>query len=356
MPKEPTTAKKHQAEQGPFASRDATHKVVPSPRGGKQRASRSQNQASKRSKRKSHLQKSTNFRSKEAIDLTGDNSDAPVARSQRANVKPQHQLTTKKKRTRSDQHLTNQPSTPTLTSPSLASGDTIHSISGMATLDQTVSPPDRAAKRARCEDGINMERDVTIPSVEHYNMVPPQTSFLDLTSATALDDHGTKHNCVQDRVHSPDVKTTQAYHQLEANPTKSTPKESVTAKTSPPPNSNEGVTLVQSMPNRTDCKVMPKPEQKAKVETHPTQQNSKSLPTLMEKINSAREFSVALGIAERDAYQQLMTYDWDVDQAVLAYLSGAARMKAEDADAIAANADNVDLNSKTSDRNINQCG
>jgi hypothetical protein len=44
-------------------------------------------------------------------------------------------------------------------------------------------------------------------------------------------------------------------------------------------------------------------------------------PALAEKIMLAREFGNVLDVPEREAYQALMAHHWDVDEAVLAYMS-----------------------------------
>lgn len=323
MPMGPTTPKMQQPDQTSLASNDASHMLSRKARGGKPRASRRQNQAPKESiKSKNRLAGSIYSKPKESIDLTGDDSDtdAPKAHTKLADIKAQQQATTKSKRRRDHQHPSDQPSTPALTPTSLSSQGPVY---GMATSDQSMSSPDRPSKRARCEDVIDTDRDVTIPRINHYHMAAPEPSVIPLRATRAIGNLTTQLNVIPTKVPSPVVNTNDAYHEPEAIPPK--PKQAedtVPMETTPPPNLSETVAPSQSACNRTETKVMPKPENRVKIENDQTQQKSISTPTLTEKISLAREFSASLGVAERDAYQQLMNYDWVTDHAVLAYLSG----------------------------------
>lgn len=333
MPKAPTTPKKENIEQAPHAPKNSTSKSSSKQRTSKPHVSQSQNRQAKKNslKRKQCLDSSILNARKQAIDLTGDDSDAPAPVEDSSSAKSQ-QKPIKKPTSKRIQHSPIPNSLPILISGFPNSQDMIDDKPTNRFGPQE-SPCERPAKRARCEDHEESEASTNTVStpVEQYHLASPNCSTTSFGNITILSDPFlTARQIFSD---SADPQTTNA---VRSGPEQ---ESSLFSTACQPPIPLRNSAFVQNDTQQNDVKIPPattklendmkpndpmmppaimKLENKMKIEGNLIQQKSTSLPTLTEKIKLARELGSAFSIAERDAYQLLMRHDWVVDEAVLA--------------------------------------
>jgi hypothetical protein len=352
MQKARTTSKKQAPKRAQPVADDATNQSAGKPKPDKPRVpQKSQPLNEPTRKRKSRRDRSNLASRKQIIDLTGDDSDDPVMSSNSTITNAQKQALRKADNSEITQLPTIQPRPPAFTSASSTPPYRLKRNNVMGTSAREESPPDRPAKRARCENATDNDQDVAMRGVEQYHRAPPEGPATAQRNIAATGIFGLHSNFNTSGVPSKNPHNGHPCYELETIPAKpaitAPPTSTKTAQTMKsthqPPNpvhppristrqplnfthqpssSTERTALVHA--NFNHAEIVAKSDQNRKLATtHSQPKSTSSALTLTEKINLAREFSTAFAIPEVDAYQLLVANDWVEDKAVLAHLDGA---------------------------------
>jgi hypothetical protein len=361
MQKARTTSKQQAPKRAQPVADDATNQSAGKPKPDKPRVpQKSQPLSESTRKRKSRRDRSNLASREQTIDLTGDDSDDPVMSSNSTIAKAQKQASRKADNSEITQQPTIQPRPPAFSSASSTSRSRLKRNNVMGTSAREESPPDRPAKRARCEDATDNDRDVAMRGVEQYHRAPPESLATAQRNIAATSIFGLQSNFNTSGAPSNNPHNGHTCYELEAIPAKSAIAEppistktiQMIKSTHQPPNtthppristrqplnfthqpspSTERTALIHA--NFNHAEIVAKSDHNRKLATtHSQPKSTSSALTLTLKINLAREFSTAFAIPEVDAYQLLMANDWVEDKAVLAHLDGATVPKEERTD------------------------
>jgi hypothetical protein len=302
-------------------------------------------------KRKSRLDHSNMGNRKQAIDVTGDDSDDLVMGSNSTIAKAPKQAPRKADKSGNTQQTTIQPRPPDFNSASSTPRYRLNRNNVLGTSTQQESPPDRPAKRARCEDATDTDRDVAMRGVEQYHIAPPEDPATAQRKIAAAGGFGPQPKFNTSGLPSNNLPNGHPCYELGAIPSESAITKAPTSKkttqslklthqlpnrTYPPPDATRQPLNSTHQPSRSAeraafthsnfnyAEIVAKSNQNRKLANTPSQPKSTSpIMTLTEKINLTREFSTIFAITEIDAYQLLMANDWVEDKAVVAHLSTA---------------------------------
>lgn len=277
-------------------------------------------------KRKNRLKASVNNNAKQAIDLTGYDTDIQRAGKDSGAIKTQQPATRTATICGGTPRRPRHPPIPAATLNSTKSPNSLNDNDFVDVSDHQVFPSERSAKRARCEDATDTtDTGMRVLCAKQYHMVPPGCPAISPGNTTATKDLGLPPKPAFNGISAQNPTNTHPCFGLEATPPRfaaNTEHLFVTnpdtlhkpAESMPSAHQNTSLTYAETMA-KADA------EHNVKTEHLTARQDSASPPSLMVKIKLAREFSQALEVPERDAYRLLMSHSWVVDDAVLAHMA-----------------------------------
>jgi hypothetical protein len=287
-------------------------------------------------KRKNRLKTSVNNDAKQAIDLTCDDTDIQRAGKDSGAIKTQQPATRTATISGGTPRRPRHPPIAAATLNSTKSPNSLNDSDFVDVSDHKVSPSERSAKRARCEDVTDTtDTGMKVLCAKQYHMAPPGCPAISLGNTTATDDLGFPPKLAFNGISLQNPTNTHPCFGLEATPPRfsaNTEHPFVTnpdtlhkpAESMPSAHQNASLTYAETMAT-ADA------EHNVKREHLTARQDSASPPSLKVKIKLAREFSQALEVPEHYAYHLLMSCSWVVDDAVLAHMAtNVEGEKAED--------------------------